>query len=86
MKMVINSNWGGFEVPMAVQQELRCGRFSDTNDIRMDPRFVEWVERHPNSSDLRVVEIPDNATDWEMDEYDGLETIIAVVDGKIVHL
>lgn len=35
---------------------------------------------------LMVVEIPDNATDWELDEYDGLESIIYVADGKIHHI
>lgn len=35
---------------------------------------------------LKVVEIPDEATDWEIDEYDGSESIIYVVDGKIQHI
>ena len=35
---------------------------------------------------LKVVEIPDEATDWEIDEYDGSESIICVVDGKIRHI
>ena len=27
--------------------------------------------------------IPDNATDWDIEDYDGNETLIYVVDGKI---
>ena len=27
----------------------------------------------------------DEATDWEMDDYDGIETITYVVDGKLYH-
>lgn len=34
---------------------------------------------------LEVVEIPEEATDWEIDEYDGQESITYVVDGKIYH-
>ena len=35
---------------------------------------------------LKVVEIPDEATDWKIDEYDGSESLIYVVDGKIQHI
>jgi redox-sensitive bicupin YhaK (pirin superfamily) len=34
---------------------------------------------------LRLVEIPDTMTDWEKNDYDGIETITYVVDGKIYH-
>ena len=34
-------------------------------------------------SEIKKVSIPDTATDWMIDDYDGLETIIYVVDGKI---
>jgi hypothetical protein len=35
--------------------------------------------------DLVVVEIPDNATDWNIEEYDGLETVIYVLNGRICY-
>lgn len=35
------------------------------------------------SSLLEIVEIPDDATDWILTEYDGAETLYYVVDGKI---
>lgn len=35
---------------------------------------------------LKVVEIPDEATDWEIDVFEGNESIIYVVDGKIQHI
>ena len=34
---------------------------------------------------LKVVEIPDNFTDYEINDYDGVETLIYVIDGKIYH-
>ena len=33
-----------------------------------------------------IIELPKNTTDWEIDEYDGSESITCVVDGKIKHL
>ena len=32
---------------------------------------------------ISIVEIPDESTDWMLDEHDGAETIWYVVDGKI---
>lgn len=34
---------------------------------------------------LEIAEIPDEAMDWKLDEYDGLESVTYVVDGKIYH-
>jgi hypothetical protein len=83
MKMIINAAYGGYCIP----DEVRCwGLPPDTeNEHRTDPRFIEWVEEQKDN-DLVVVEIPDNATDWELEEYDGWESIIAVVGGKIIHI
>lgn len=86
MKFIINAAYGGYCVPQQVWQILGCGPYDDWANVRTDPYFVEWVETHRGQTDLRVVEIPNEATDWELNEYDGLESIIAVVDGKIVHI
>ena len=55
------------------------------------PRLVDLIETEgadsvSDRSDLKVVEIPDDATDWELKEFDGMEQIIAVVNGKLVHI
>ena len=34
-------------------------------------------------AELEVVEIPDGATDYYLNEYDGMESIIYVLDGKL---
>ena len=83
MKMVINANYGGFGLDVAEQYEDWVCKFeSDRTNVEL----VEFVETHPNEcGDLAVVEIPDEATDWEVDEYDGWESIIYVLNGKIVH-
>ena len=90
MLYVINANYGGFSVPDEVMNTLGCGRyaFDYSDDIRTNEVLIAWVREHCNNvgNDLALINIPDNATDWELNEYDGLESITAVVNGKIVHL
>ncbi len=93
MKYVINNCWGGFSISEECAKELGMPNryYYDDDDLRADERLIKMVEEDSESvsgphAKLEVVEIPDNATDWELTEYDGLEEIIAVIDGKIVHL
>jgi beta-glucanase (GH16 family) len=84
MKMIIDRGYNGYHIPDEV---LHWELPPDAeNEHRTDPRFIEWVKTHKNNTGLAVVEIPDNATDWELEDYDGRESIIAVVDGKIIHI
>lgn len=93
MKMVLNRNRGGFNlnIPQDFCDTYDLGdAWGVRNDIkRDDPRLVKWVEdradRRGKCGDLAVVEIPDSCTDWEIDEYDGIESIVYVVDGKLHH-
>ena len=83
MKMVINVDFGGFGLDVAEQYE---DWVHDFKDDRTNAELVEFVETHPDEcGDLAVITIPDEATDWEMDEYDGCESVIYVLNGKIVH-
>lgn len=83
MKIVINECYGGFEVPDEFYEEWITSGYS--GDIRTNERFIEFVGDgyEFNCSELVVAEIPDNATDYFINEYDGMETIFYVVDGKI---
>lgn len=86
MKYVINNEYGGFEFPGELEAYFeKKGLWYDDDEARTDPRLIEWVENHPGT-DLAIVVIPEEATDWEMQEYNGWESITAVVNGKIVHL
>lgn len=83
MKIVINKNYGGFGYGCKGNCEAIAYMFEDE---RTAPELIEMVETFPElCGDLRIVEIPDAATDWEIDEYDGWESIIYVVNGKIHH-
>ena len=86
MKIVVNKCYGGFGLSDWAMEQLGINVYYDID--RTDSRLVELVENFPEKvdnfySNLIVVSIPDTSTDWEIDEYDGLETVIYVLDGKI---
>lgn len=91
MKFVLNKCWGGFGVSDIAAKALDLDDRWDADSLdRDDPNLIKVVETlggiaNGNHAKLRVIEIPDETTDWEIDDYDGLESIIYVVDGKIYH-
>ena len=81
MKIVVNADFGGFGY--GVSKEYEGCVFAYEND-RANPELVAFVENHPDDcGDLAIMTIPDNATDWDIQEYDGNENLIYVVNGKI---
>ena len=90
MKIVINECFGGFSVSDFVAKVL--GIESCYEVSRTDERLITLIEElgsekcSGSCACLSVVEIPENTTDWEISEYDGAETLIYVVDGKLHHL
>lgn len=81
MKIVINGDYGGFScgVNLFYRDMVRSYSADRTNS-----ELVQFVENNPClCGDLKVVTIPDSATDWEITEYDGFENVIYVEDGKI---
>lgn len=86
MEMVLNRCYGSFDISDWAQGVL--GLDSKWEIERTDPRLITLVKKYRDAvngkcANLRVVEIPDEATDWELMEYDGMETVIYVVDGKL---
>lgn len=85
MKFVLNKCFGGFRLSDWAEEQMGC-----SEPERNDPKFVTLVTNHFTEvsgfcAALVVVEIPDDSTDYEIDEYDGYESITYVVDGKIYH-
>lgn len=89
MKIVINKCFGGFGLSEKAKEILDIDNSFDEYQIdRNDPKLIEVVETLGDEANgryarLRVVNIPDDATDWELDEYDGAEEVLFVVNGKI---
>lgn len=92
MKVIYNACFGGFGFSDEAEQYFSVHGVADHQlttfeEERTNPIRVEYVESHINTvsdgfAKLRIAEIPDNATDWWIDEYDGLESVWYVLDGK----
>ena len=92
MKIVIFESYGRFFLPESFCEKYGLPTDDDfaENFDRTDERLVALAEedakgKDPYSLDYTylAVEIPDNATDWIIENYDGLEWVTYVVDGKI---
>lgn len=95
MKIVLNECWSGFELSEEFIktypqfEEINCS--TDEKD-RANQDFIKAIEEFGvdkasgECADFYIVEIPENATDWEIIENCGDEHIIYVVDGKINHI
>ena len=93
MKVVINECFGGFSVSKEVYEIMgKEWNGYGFNDDRTDAKLIAAIEKigcekaSGYCASLAIVDIPDNATDWTITEYDGYEEIVCVIDGKLVHL
>lgn len=90
MKLVINTCYGGFDLQNEALEELGYTYSGDPN-LRGDLRLIRMVEEDPKRfrgpvTSLKVVNIPSDATDYEINDYDGVESVIYVLDGKIKYI
>lgn len=83
MKIVLNKAFGGFHLPHPYAEAKDLNFYDDSFEVRTDPELIEYLAAHPYGTDLKVVEFPDEATDSDILEYDGLESIIYVINGKL---
>ena len=86
MKIILNKYFGGFGVSDEAMERLGLTELDEEN-LRTSPELISAIESgedvNDDYSDLAVINIPDTATDYYVDEYDGLETLIYVVEGKL---
>lgn len=96
--MIINECYGGYCVSEEALNEFQIAvgkyGYEDLNAVRRgseardNEALIAIVERLGNRASVEysylcVVEIPDDATDYMITEYDGAETLYYVQDGKI---
>lgn len=87
MKIVINTCWGGFGLSDEAAIILKKDKWDPID--RTDADLIALIEERGSEfvsgycANLEIFEIPDEATDWQIDEYDGNEGLIAVINGKI---
>ena len=86
MKLVINTCYGGFSVSQEWAERLGV-HYHDEENLRYNAELISAIEAGKNVNgtfaDLKVVELPDDCTDYYIEEYDGVENVLYVVDGKI---
>lgn len=86
MKIVINNDYGGFGLGVSEKCKQLIELANKLGEERTNQKLIEFVENNPDEcGDLVVVTMPDEATDWTIWEYDGLEKIICVLDGKLYY-
>jgi hypothetical protein len=85
MKIVINSDWGGFGLSGAALDEYKSrAGVTDPNFYYWDiprecPHLVAMIEEQGTAingdySSLKIVEVPDDVN-WYIEEYDGREWV-----------
>lgn len=91
MKVLVNNQYGGFHIKDEIVEKIwgkERALFIDEDEMRVNAELIAMKERgediEDNCCDLIIVNVPENATDWMVTEYDGLESLYMVVDGKIV--
>lgn len=91
MKVVVNRCFGGFGLSAEAEEMIDKVPWyeHDTIEFRTSPKLVNAVEVLGDKANgfaarLRVVDVPDEATDWRINEYDGSESITYVLNGKMV--
>ena len=84
MKLVINADFGGFGIKPEIIKKYGLDK---CDDVRISEKLIELIESGVDCnnacSELSVVEIPDESTDYYINDYDGAESVLYVLDGKI---
>lgn len=86
MKVIINDCYGGYSVKRDIVLGLGYGKYDTHSDkLRTDERLINMLENGENVggeySNLIIATIPDDVTDWWVEEYDGLESLYYIIDG-----
>ena len=86
MKIAVNKCYGGLGLSKGFLDKYpKFNNFVERND----PEFIAALEEFgadrasDRYADIWIVEIPDESTDFMIEDYDGIESVIYVLDGKI---
>lgn len=92
INILINTTYGGYSLSEEAAEATShiANRYDlSRQSYRTNPEVLRIFEEMGSEafsgycSEIEMVSIPDEATDWMITEYDGLEEVIYVVDGKI---
>lgn len=93
MTFVLNKCYGGFGLSDFAVESLGLKSEYDfnRNDSLMVDTLASLIREFGSERCsglfglLEVVEIPDNFTDYEINDYDGFESVTYVINGKLYH-
>ena len=84
MIILANKTWGGFcHTDEFVEHfGLENGWDEIDFDTRDNPEYINFYHHH-DRGDIGFCYVPDDATDWDIMEYDGKEWVVYVHNGKL---
>lgn len=90
MEIVLNRNYSSFSISNFAKEKLGLDTtYPDKEEIRTDETLIDLIKKYGSAkissgfAHLRVYDLPEDMTDYMIQEYDGLETLYYVKDGKI---
>lgn len=89
-KVVVNREFSNFEISEEAREVLGITLSHEIN--RTDEKLIDlietWGAKRVGGKDTKLVikRVPYFATDWEIDNRDGYEEIIYVLNGLIYHM
>ena len=88
IKLVINRCFGGYGLSKEAEEMLTRKGKKYVADIRDSLELIQCVEELGDKANgsfakLKIVEIPFESTDYLIDEYDGFESVVYVLNGKL---
>ena len=91
MTFILNKRYGGWSLSDFAVEKLGLPDGYPYLSDELVTKIAALIEEYGSEkisgtfAKLKVVTIPDNYTDFEVNEYDGVEELTYVVDGKIYH-
>ena len=89
MTFILNKCYGGWSISDFAMEQLGLdSNYPDMDEVD-EKKLARLINEYGSekcsgcSAKLKVIEIPDNATDWDIEDYDGVERIVYVVNGKL---
>ena len=84
MIILANRTYGGFHHTRECVEHFNLRSCYNRTDFenRIDPELIDFYHHH-DRGDIGFCYIPNEATDWDIIEYDGLEYVIYVLNGKL---
>ena len=89
MTFILNKCYGGWSISDFAMEQLGLdSNYPDMDEVD-EKKLARLINEYGSekcsghNAKLKVIEIPDNATDWDIEDYDGVERIIYVVNGKL---